>query len=42
MQLRQSMRRAAKMRLALAGASGSGKTYSSLLLAVWHDGSSDT
>lgn len=27
MQLRQSMRRAAKMRLALAGASGSGKTY---------------
>ena len=33
MQLRQSMRRAAKMRLALAGASGSGKTYSSLLIA---------
>lgn len=33
MQLRQSMRRAAKMRLALAGASGSGKTYSSLLVA---------
>ena len=27
------MRRAAKMRLALAGASGSGKTYSSLLIA---------
>ena len=33
MQLRQSMRRAARMRLALAGASGSGKTYSSLLIA---------
>ena len=33
MQLRPSMRRAAKMRLALAGASGSGKTYSSLLIA---------
>ena len=33
MQLRQSMRRAAKMRLALAGTSGSGKTYSSLLIA---------
>lgn len=33
MQLRQSMRRAAKMRLALAGASGAGKTYSSLLIA---------
>ena len=27
------MRRAAKMRMALAGASGSGKTYSSLLIA---------
>lgn len=33
MQLRHSQRRAAKMRLALQGASGSGKTYSSLLLA---------
>ena len=33
MQLRPSMRRAAKMRLALAGASGSGQTYSSLLIA---------
>ncbi len=33
MQLRQSMRRATKMRLALAGASGSGKTYLSLLIA---------
>ena len=33
MQLRQSMRRVAKMCLALAGASGSGKTYSSLLIA---------
>ncbi len=33
MQLRQSMRRAAKMRLALEGASGSGKSYSSLLIA---------
>ena len=32
MQLRHSQRRAAKMRLALQGASGSGKTYSSLLL----------
>ena len=39
MQLRQSMRRAAKMRLALAGASGSGKTYSSLLIAY---GKTDT
>ena len=33
MQLRQSQRREAKMRLALQGASGSGKTYSSLLIA---------
>ena len=33
MQLRHSQRRAAKMRLALQGASGSGKTYSSLLIA---------
>lgn len=33
MQLRPSQRREAKMRLALQGASGSGKTYSSLLIA---------
>ena len=33
MQLRQSMRKAAKMRLALSGASGSGKTYGALLIA---------
>lgn len=33
MQLRSSMRRTAQMRLALAGTSGSGKTYSSLLFA---------
>ena len=33
MQLRQLQRREAKMRLALQGASGSGKTYSSLLIA---------
>ena len=33
MQLRHSQRKAAKMRLALQGASGSGKTYSSLLIA---------
>lgn len=33
MQLRQSQRREAKMRLVLQGASGSGKTYSSLLIA---------
>ena len=33
MQLRHSQRQAAKMRLALQGASGSGKTYSSLLIA---------
>ncbi len=33
MQLRHSQRKVAKMRLALQGASGSGKTYSSLLIA---------
>lgn len=33
MQLRPSTRREAKMKLALQGASGSGKTYSSLLIA---------
>ena len=33
MQLRKTMRQAAKMRLALTGASGAGKTYSSLLIA---------
>ena len=33
MQLRTSERRSAKMRLSLQGASGSGKTYSSLLIA---------
>ena len=32
MQLRKTMRQAAKMRLALTGASGAGKTYSSLLI----------
>lgn len=33
MQLRKTMRQAAKMRLALTGASGAGKSYSALLLA---------
>jgi hypothetical protein len=33
MELRQSSKKQAKMKLALAGCSGSGKTYSSLLLA---------
>lgn len=33
MQLRPSTRREAKMKLALQGSSGSGKTYSSLLIA---------
>ena len=33
MQLRTSARKQAKIKLALQGASGSGKTYSSLLLA---------
>ena len=33
MQLRQSERRKAKIKMALQGSAGSGKTYSSLLLA---------
>ena len=33
MELRPSTRREAKMKLALQGSSGSGKTYSSLLIA---------
>ena len=33
MQLRKSERKKAKIKLALQGAAGSGKTYSSLLLA---------
>src|SRR5215510_4509179 len=33
MELRKSSKKQAKMKLALAGCSGSGKTYSSLLLA---------
>lgn len=38
MQLRKTMRQAAKMRLALTGASGAGKTYSSLQSLLTNNG----